>query len=125
MYLNICLPHLQHEKGVGSSAGTKRHTFAPKGSSMGTRASLYPYVALTWPHVPRKFTRQSHLAFAIAAKRLFSSPGNARRVGSIPIARSTFRCLACLCVDYRKTSDCCEGANSRDEHREIAGNAVA
>src|SRR5216684_6410063 len=48
----------------------------------------------TWPHIPRKFTRQSHLASANAPKRLFSRPGSASRVGSIPIARSTFRCLA-------------------------------
>src|SRR5216684_760978 len=52
----------------------------------------------TWPHIPRKFTRQSHLASAIAPNYLFSSPGGGDRVGSISIARSTFRCLACPCV---------------------------
>jgi len=52
----------------------------------------------TLPHIPRKFTRQSHLASAFVPKRLFSSAGRAARVGSIPIARSTFRCLASPCV---------------------------
>jgi hypothetical protein len=52
----------------------------------------------TWPHVPRKFTRPSHLGFAIAPNRLFSRPGSGTRVGSIPIARSIFHCLACRCV---------------------------
>jgi hypothetical protein len=45
----------------------------------------------TWPHIPRKFTRPSHLGFAIAPIRLFSRPGSDARVGSIPIARSTPR----------------------------------
>jgi hypothetical protein len=58
---------------------------------------MYPYVTLRCP-IPRKFTRQSHLGFAIAPKRLFFSSGSTARVGSIPIARSTFRCLACACV---------------------------
>jgi hypothetical protein len=49
----------------------------------------------TWPRIPRKFTRQSHLGFVVAPNRLFSSSGVAARVGSIPIARSIFRCLAC------------------------------
>jgi hypothetical protein len=47
--------------------------------------------SLTWPHKPRKFTRPSHLAFAIAPNRLFSSSGSDAPVGSIPIARSTSR----------------------------------
>jgi hypothetical protein len=45
----------------------------------------------TWPHIPRKFTRPSHLGFAIAPNRSFSRPGGTARVGSIPIARSTSR----------------------------------
>jgi hypothetical protein len=44
---------------------------------------------LTWPHIPRKFTRQSHLAFAIGLNRLFYRLGSSARLGSIPIARST------------------------------------
>jgi hypothetical protein len=43
----------------------------------------------TWPHIPRIFTRPSHLGFVIAAKPRFSSPGRFCREGSIPIARST------------------------------------
>jgi hypothetical protein len=46
---------------------------------------------LTWPHIPRKFTRYSHLSSAFAPNRLFSSLGSAARVGSIPIARSILR----------------------------------
>jgi hypothetical protein len=46
---------------------------------------------LTWPHIPRKFTRPSHVESVIAPNRLFCSSGNAARVGSIPIARSTLR----------------------------------
>jgi hypothetical protein len=42
----------------------------------------------TWPHIPRKFTRPSHLGFAIAPNHLFLRPGAVARVGSIPIARS-------------------------------------
>jgi hypothetical protein len=53
---------------------------------------------LTWPHIPRKLTRPSHLGFVIARNHLFSSSGSGARVGTIPIARSTFRCLACPCV---------------------------
>jgi hypothetical protein len=45
----------------------------------------------TWPHIPRKFTRPSHVAFTIVPNRLFSRSGTAFRVGSIPIARSTSR----------------------------------
>ena len=45
----------------------------------------------TWPHIPRKFTRPSHLGSVIAPNCLFSSPRGAARVGSIPIARSTLR----------------------------------
>jgi hypothetical protein len=45
----------------------------------------------TWPHIPRKFTRPSHLGFAVAPNRLFSRSGSGARVGSIPIARSTLR----------------------------------
>src|SRR5260221_7633393 len=30
--------------------------------------------SLTWPYIPRKFTRPSHLGFYIALNRLFSSP---------------------------------------------------
>ena len=48
----------------------------------------------TWPHIPRNFTRQSHLGSAIAPNYLFSGSGRAARAGSIPIARSNFRCLA-------------------------------
>jgi hypothetical protein len=44
-----------------------------------------------WPHVPRKFTRLSHLRFAVARDCLFSSSGNNARVGSVPIARATSR----------------------------------
>jgi hypothetical protein len=40
--------------------------------------------SLTWPHIPRKFTRYSHLSSAFAPNRLFSSLGSAARVGSIP-----------------------------------------
>jgi hypothetical protein len=47
--------------------------------------------SLTWPHIPRKFTRQSHLVLAFAPNRLFQRPGTAFPVGSIPIIRSTSR----------------------------------
>jgi hypothetical protein len=46
---------------------------------------------LTLPHIPRKFTRKSHLASASAGNRLFYSSGSTLPVGSIPIARSTLR----------------------------------
>jgi hypothetical protein len=45
--------------------------------------------SLTWPHIPRQFTRQSHLASVTAPNRLLPRLGSAVRVGSIPIARST------------------------------------
>jgi hypothetical protein len=57
------------------------------GRSLGFRPLMYPYVA---PHTT-KFTRPSHLLFAVAPNRLFFSSGSAARVGSIPIARSTLR----------------------------------
>src|ERR1035438_10931458 len=52
----------------------------------------------TWAHVPRKFTRPSHLGSAIPPNRSFPGSGGAAPVGSIPIARSIFLCLACPCV---------------------------
>jgi hypothetical protein len=45
----------------------------------------------TLSHIPRKFTRPSHLGSAVAPNRSFSSPESVSRVGSIPIARSTSR----------------------------------
>jgi hypothetical protein len=55
-----------------------------EGAAVGSRIP-------TWPYIPRKFTRQSHLASAIAPNYLFSSFRGPARVGSIPIARSTPR----------------------------------
>jgi hypothetical protein len=48
--------------------------------------------------MPRKFTRQSHWVSAIVPTCLFPRSGAPSRVGSIPIARSTFRCLALRAV---------------------------
>ena len=56
-------------------------------------------------HLEQDYTKRvfaslegKHLASAIAPNRLFSRPERAARVGSIPIARSTFRCLPSPCV---------------------------
>ena len=74
-----------------------------KGSSSHTGVSLR---SPTWPHIPRKFTSPSHLRSAIAPNRLFSSSERGARVGSIPIARSIFRCLACPCVALGRDLAC-------------------
>ncbi len=52
----------------------------------------------SWPRVPPKFTRPSHLGFDVEPNPVFCSFRTPNPVGSIPIARSTFRCLACPCV---------------------------
>ena len=44
---------------------------------------------LTWSHVPRKFTRLSHLSVGVTRNPVFSSFRSGAPVGSIPIARST------------------------------------
>jgi hypothetical protein len=49
-------------------------------------------------HIPQKSTRQSHLSARTARNPVFSSSGSGARMGSIPIARFTSRCLACPCV---------------------------
>jgi hypothetical protein len=49
---------------------------------------------LTWSHVPRKFTRLSHLSVGVTRNPVFSSFRSGAPVGSIPIARSTFHSLA-------------------------------
>ena len=46
---------------------------------------------LTWSHVPRKFTRLSHLSVGVTRNPVFSSFRSGAPVGSIPIARSTLR----------------------------------
>ena len=81
--------------GHGPMARQRPMTGSPEPGVAPTDVSLR---SPTWPHIPRKFTRQSHLGFVVAPNRLFSSFGVVARVGSIPIARSTFRCLACPCV---------------------------
>ncbi len=67
-----------------------------KRPSLGFPTSIYPYVA---PH-----TAKIHTLITLGI-RLFSQSACSSRVrmrrprlGSIPIARSTFRCLASLCV---------------------------
>ena len=59
------------------------------GSNPGFRTTDVSLRSPTWPQIPRKFTRPSHLGPAIASNRLFLRSGSASRVGSIPIARST------------------------------------
>jgi hypothetical protein len=59
--------------------------------------AMYPYVALRGPTY-RENSHAKHLASAFAANRLFLKPATSFRVGSIPIARSTFCCLACPSV---------------------------
>ena len=71
---------------------------------VGTNQGLAHRCIPARPPIPRKFTRQSHLASAIARNRLFSSSDSAFPVGSIPIARSIFRCLACPCVALRDSA---------------------
>ena len=56
--------------------------------------SRSPTLSLT----TRKFARQSHAGFSESRKAIFYRLRRAARLGSIPIARSTFRCLACPCV---------------------------
>jgi hypothetical protein len=51
---------------------------------------------------------------AIAPKRLFSGPGSTASVGSIPIARSNFRCLACPYVALGRGSRCGPFSHSID-----------
>jgi hypothetical protein len=45
----------------------------------------------TWPQIPPKFTRQSHLSVDATVNHLFFCLGSNVPVGSIPIARSTSR----------------------------------
>jgi hypothetical protein len=78
----------------------------------------------TWPHIPRKFTRPSHLGSAFAPNCLFSSPGSGARVGSIPIARSTFRCLACPCVVLGRARAYCPILTSRCGYNRPFGDQV-
>src|SRR5450631_4777089 len=59
----------------------------------------------TWPHIPRKFTRPSHLGCVAAPNRLFLGSGSASRVGSIPIARSIFRWLTLAYVVRPRTRE--------------------
>jgi hypothetical protein len=68
-----------------------------KGSSPALRTPMYPYVALRRPTY-RENSHANHTWHPPSQKPLVSSLGAAARVGSIPIARSTFRCLACPCV---------------------------
>jgi hypothetical protein len=55
---------------------------------------MYPYMALD----TTKFHTPITLGVRFVPNRLFSSYEGAARVGSIPIARSTFRCLVSPCV---------------------------
>jgi len=64
-------------------------SLGPVGSSPG----FVPRCIPTWPHIPGKFTRPSHLNFAAAPNSLFSGSGSATRVGSIPIVRSTLNAM--------------------------------
>jgi len=72
-----------------SGACGRSETFGWKARVRGLAHRYIP----TWLHIPRKFTRPSHLGSVIAPNCLFSSRRGAARVGSIPIARSTFRWL--------------------------------
>src|ERR1700733_5394053 len=64
----------------------------------GVVVSRAPTLAL----VTRNFARQSHAAVEASRNATFSRLCRAVRLGSIPIARSTFRCLACPCVVLRR-----------------------
>jgi hypothetical protein len=57
-------------------------------------AQMLPYVV---PHTAKIHTLIT-LGIRDRAKPLVFKPRKRRRVGSIPIARSTFRCLAAPCV---------------------------
>src|ERR1700688_530550 len=48
--------------------------------------------------ITRKFARQSHAGFYESRNAVFYRLLRAVRLGSIPIARAIFRCLACPCV---------------------------
>ena len=48
--------------------------------------------------ITRKFARQSHAVFTESRNAAFHRLRRGVRLGSIPIARSTFRCLAGPCV---------------------------
>jgi hypothetical protein len=58
---------------------------------VGTARAFAHRCIPTWPQIPRKFTRPSHLGLGAGPNPLFSSLRSIGRVGSIPIARSTSR----------------------------------
>jgi hypothetical protein len=55
-------------------------------------------VSLRGPTYRENSHDPSHLNVGVTRNSVFSRFGSGARVGSIPIARSTFRCLACPCV---------------------------
>ena len=72
------------------------------GNSMADRGvvSRSPTLSL----ITRKFARQSHAGFSESRNAVFYRLRRSVRLGSIPIARSTFRCLACPCVALGRCS---------------------